>query len=179
MPYFRGAIRSRARYLHVPRLNAAYFGWADRVQACGDRLLVEAVNKAEDTASINVVFASGAVANVVWTFAAQHCGFPTGYMGAGLRYDLYGSEGALHLVNEMQGPALIVMSSGCSQTLTSKQIEASLPGDVPVQMNQHFIECIRNDTELIVTLEQELHIVRVVDACYPSMASGKTETVGS
>ena len=61
--------------------------------------------------------------------------------------------------------------------MSHAEIEQSLPAAVPAKMNAHFVDCLLNDREPVVTAEQSLHIVKIVDACYRSLETGRREEV--
>ena len=98
--------------------------------------------------------------------------FPPGYVGAGLRYDICGTEGSLHLVNDMNNAISLITSSGV-QVLTSEDIRKNLPKDAPVDMSRHFIDCLLNDCESLVTAQDAQRAMHVIDACYESVGTGK------
>ena len=157
---------------HIIDTLRSFFGEVESVTASAGRLVIEAENKEEDTALVCLFFKSGILVELSLTFCARYSNFPPGYVGAGLRYDICGTEGSLHLVNDMNNAISLITSSGV-QVLTSEDIRKNLPKDAPVDMSRHFIDCLLNDCESLVTAQDAQRAMHVIDACYESVGTGK------
>ena len=148
----------------------------ESVSTVSERLVIEAENKEEDTALVTLSFKSGVLVELSLTFAARYNNFPPIYVGAGIRYDIYGTEGSLHLVNDKNN-SLSLITGDKREILNSQDVLDTLPSDVPTDMNRHFIDCILNNTEPIVTVHDARQVMRIIDACYESVRTGKKVSV--
>ena len=148
---------------HVIDTLCSFFGRAESVQAFAERGVITCPGKAEDTACLTLRFAGGVLANIALTFVARQNLFPTGYGGAGLRYDIYGVGGSLHMVNERGDPVRLVRHG---------QHEA-IAQPPALNMMEHFAECLESGAEPLVTAEDGLHVMEVIDACYESIRTGQ------
>jgi len=149
-----------------------FFGEVESVLTAAKRLAIEAENKEEDTALITISFKSGVLVELSLTFAARYNDFPPGYVGAGIRYDIYGTEGSLHLVNDESKTISLITASG-RQVYTAGDVLKSLPDGFPTDMNRHFIDCLLNNTEPVLTVQEARQVMRIIDACYESVRTGK------
>jgi predicted dehydrogenase len=140
------------------------FGKVDEISATAGRLVVEANNKEEDSAQINIRFTNGVLVNCALTFAAVYNGFPDGYMGFGVRYDINATSGALHAV---VGRELVVMRGREQERLASRELPRSS------NMDSDFIGAILGEAEPLVTGDDGLYVMRMVDACYKSIAEAR------
>ncbi len=135
------------------------FGEVASVFCAGGRLVIEAQNKAEDTAEIILVFKNGVVANCSLTFAARYNAFPRGYAGFGVRLDVNATGGSIHTT----------LREGV--TVVDRNRVARLeegPWAEPVSMDKDFIDAILGEYEPRVTGRDGLYVMRLVDACYKS-----------
>lgn len=148
---------------HMIDLLGASLGTAVSVEATVGRLVVEAANKAEDTALLNIHYLNGAVASLTLTFAARYSVYPEKYVGAGLRTEIFGTEGSLSCGN---GEPQFILVNGRDGRRTFRA--ADLPGGLPVNPVVHFVSCLRNGTDPIVTMEDGRETVRMAQAAYRS-----------
>ena len=148
---------------HMIDLLGAAFGAAVSVEATVGRLVVEAENKAEDTALLNIHYQSGVVASLSLTFAARYSVYPEQYGGAGLRTEVFGTAGSLSCGNGTPPFVLVNERDG------RRSFQASeLAGDEPVSPVVHFVACLREGREPIVTMEDGRETVRLAQAAYRS-----------
>ena len=145
-----------------------FFGRVESVNAYGARLAIEAKNKEEDTALISFQFKTGIMANLALTFAAKYNNFPRNYSGTGIRYDIYGTKGSLHIISDKECPLTLIQKEKY-QKFTMDDI---FP-DFSIDMDSHFIDCFLRDKEPLVTPEEGREVMRVIDACYKSMKEGR------
>jgi len=158
---------------HILDTLISFLGPVESVQAIGKRLVVTAQNKEEDTATISLAFVGGAVANLALTFGASFCGFPEGYQGAGIRYDIFGTQGALHLVNEEHGPVLELVTAEGRMCMTGEMVKQNLPPDTPLNIDEHFVHCLLDRVAPVVTARDGRAVMRVIDGCYESIRTGR------
>jgi predicted dehydrogenase len=159
---------------HMIDTLISFFGDIESVSATAERLIVKAENKEEDTAVISFVFKNNAIADLGLTFAAQHSYFPAGYIGAGIRYDIFGTAGSLHLINGNRFPVSLVKGTKIERWESSE-----LAAKYPLEMNRHFIECLLDGKDPLVTAEDGLKVMRVIDACYESVRTGKKISINA
>lgn len=157
---------------HMIDTLCSFFGDVESVQATAGRLLVKAENKEEDTALIILKFASNVLVELSLTFVAEYNGFPPSYMGAGFRYDLYGEKGSIHLVNQADTALTLVTESG-RQVSSAQEVSQNLGSDAKLNMHRHFVDCIMNDAEPVITTRDARQAMRVIDACYESAKTGE------
>ena len=153
---------------HMIDTLMSFFGEIENVLAFSQRLVVQAENKEEDTAIMSFTFKGGVLADLGLTFAAQHNYFPAGYIGAGVRYDIYGTEGSIHLINGNPFPINVVKGRKIERWTSDE-----LAHRYPTNMNSHFIDCLINNKEPLVTAEDGIRVMQVIDACYESVKTGK------
>lgn len=145
-----------------------FFGQIESVSTYGGRLAIKTENKEEDTALISFQFKAGIIANVALTFAAKYNSFPKNYRGAGIRYDIYGTKGSLHITNDKKCPLTLIKKEKYEE-FTMDDI---FP-DFSIDMDSHFIDCLLRNKESLVTPEEEREVMRIIDACYKSMEEGR------
>ncbi|MBI2843791.1 MAG: Gfo/Idh/MocA family oxidoreductase [Armatimonadetes bacterium] len=153
---------------HMIDLLRWWFGDIASVSARCGRLGITAVNKEEDTAAISLEFRNGALAELSLTFAARHSAWPQGYIGAAIRTEIYGVDGSIKVGND--GPALQFVS-GSSELVSLEQNEIST--GMPASLQEHFADCIRGDAQPIVTVEDGLAALEIVEAAYRSAREGR------
>ena len=149
---------------HVIDTLCSFFGRVESVQAFAERGVITCPTKAEDTACLTLRLTGGVLANIALTFVARQNLFPAGYGGAGLRYDIYGVGGSLHMVNERGDPVTLVRN-GRHETI---------PQPPALNMMEHFAQCLESGAEPLVTAQDGLHVMEVIDACYESIRTGRT-----
>lgn len=145
-----------------------FFGRIETVNAYGGKLAIKAKNKEEDTALISLQFKTGIIANIALTFAAKYNSFPNNYCGAGIRNDIYGTKGSLHITNDRETP-LTLINKEKYQSFTTDDMSTGFS----IDMDSHFIDCLLWDKEPLITVEEERDVMSVIDACYQSMKEGR------
>lgn len=157
---------------HMIDLLRWWLGEAAAVTARCGRLAIGAANKEEDTAALAIEFESGALADLSLTFAARHSAWPRGYVGAAIRTEIFGLGGALRVGND--SPALQLRSSdGSVSCFEAEEISTGMPSS----LQAHFAQCIRGQAQPIVTAEDGLAALEIVEASYQSAQSGRRVTV--
>jgi len=150
--------------VHMINQLVAMFGKAKSVIAMCDRLVVEAENKAEDTAEIVISFENGCMATVLVTFAARQCAWPAWFCGAAHRVEVYGTTGSIGTSNDLPNYQSLI-ADGTREELNNDQI--------PIDMSFYFLKCIVNGTESIITTEDARETVAIVEAAYKSAEEGR------
>ena len=159
---------------HVFDTVINWLGEVKFVSATGKRLLVPTDNKEEDTGIVLLEFDSGVIAEVTLTFSARYCGFPQEYRGAGVRCDVYGEKGALHLSLGDDFPLVVVDKHG-RRGLRRTEMER----EYGLDMDEHFVECIRRNREPLVTAWDGRQVLAVIDAAYESIRTGRRIELGA
>jgi len=157
---------------HMIDALQTFFGEVENVFAAGERLVTDAENKEEDTALITLRFKNSVLAELSLTFAARYCGFPSNYQGVGLRFDIFGTEGSLHFTDADDNHLSLASKTG-TKIIALKDGHTQLTGDVTLDMNRHFIDCIRNDSEPSIKPHEAREVMRTIDACYKSIKTGE------
>lgn len=146
---------------HMIDLLRWWLGDVTAVTARCARLAISATNKEEDTAFVTLEFADGAMADLSLTFGAQYSTWPAGFCGAAIRTEIIGPGGALRAGND--DIALEAVSEGRSAFR-----RAEIRPKMPTSMHAHFAHCIRTGEEPLVTLEDGVAALEVVEAAYLS-----------
>ena len=153
---------------HMIDLLRWWLGDAVAVTARCARLLVTADNKEEDTAALTIEFAGGALAELSLTFSARYSAWPSGYLGAAIRNEIYASDGSIRVGGDE--PVVTVVGKNTPRTtLDDSQITTGMPSS----LQAHFADCIRGNAEPIVTVQDGVAALEVVDAAYRSAQTGK------
>jgi predicted dehydrogenase len=151
---------------HMLDILRWFLGEVEAVTAVCKRLVVTAP-KAEDCASAILEFEGGALAELTVTFAARYSPWPKDYGGAAIHSEVLGTKGAIYTDIDPRSQ-LILVSEGKRVELPQDELETGLPSNV----SAHFVDCILNDKQPIVTAEDGLEALRIALACYESAKHG-------
>lgn len=146
----------------------SWFGDVNAVTASAGTLAIDAKNKAEDSASLNLEFKNGVLAGLTLTFGARYSTWPKGFCGAAIRTEILGLGGAISIGNEIPGLAL-KKETGERLEMLNSEIEK----DITDNQFAHFMDCIRNCSEPIVTAEDGRAALAVVTAAYKSIRENR------
>jgi len=155
---------------HVFDTVLSFFGRPVSVCAHCSNALAASPDKGEDTAIATLRFGSGVLCEVSLTFVARYCGFPEQYVGAGLRYDVFGENGSAHIL--MGDPCPVKWVTGKETRLFGQE---ELEQEFTDVADVHFLECILDGKEPLVTSTDGIQVMSVIDACYRSAKSGQAE----
>ncbi len=147
-----------------------FFGMPTAVMAAAKRLLVEPDNKADDNTAVilewegrmlGTISISYTVGSEPWS---EH------------RY-IYGSEGSIHLSDEVECP-IRLFKEGQSVAVEVEK-SAAHPHAVSVaKAVSHFIDCLVAGAEPMVTWELAMQATRLMDAIYESARAGRRVGLG-
>jgi len=159
---------------HVIDLMNSFLGAAKHVQALGGRFVITAPNKGEDNIFVLIEYECGAIADIQVSFTACNAGC---YREATLMIDidLYGTQGSLRYdynwdtVQARERMELLYPEKG--------RQNVDLKGNAGLNCYRHFFDCLRNDTEPMVTALDARNTSAVVEAAYESMRTGKKTAV--
>jgi len=149
--------------IHIIDILCSFFGAVKAVNANCKRLLTDIEGKAEDTSLASLEFKNKIVAQISVTFVARYNNWPVPYVGAGVRIDLYGTKGSLHISNEPENAVTLIQNKGRKNFSQKKPYIDSI-----LEEDKHFINCLINDREPIVKAEEGRKALEVVLACYRS-----------
>ncbi|MBI2842316.1 MAG: Gfo/Idh/MocA family oxidoreductase [Armatimonadetes bacterium] len=152
--------------VHMIDILRSFFGDVSWVNAVGYQAVVKLPAKGEDTGMIQLGFDSGPVVSLVSTFVARYNGFPSDYVGAGIRHDFYGDRGSLHVSSKQ--PITL-----CDNTGQHIHEHGDAGCNTILTEDEHFIECILDGLDPIVTAVDGFEAIRVVEAAYESMKTGR------
>jgi UDP-N-acetyl-2-amino-2-deoxyglucuronate dehydrogenase len=156
---------------HVVDLLNSYFGKAKHVNAQGGRLVIETPGKGEDNVTLLVEYESGVIADLVASFTTSNVGCdqaPT----LMLSMDLSGTEGTL-----FSGYDSARLKRHLDVVKPSGRSEVDLAAVGPMNKNDHFFDCFRDQTEPMVTAIDARNATAVVEAAYQSIKSGQRTAV--
>jgi len=150
---------------HMIDIARSYFGEVKSVLAKCERLTVKAENKAEDTAVVILDFANGVVANLTVTLAIRFNLWNMPGVGCNIAEHIYGTEGSIHVTNHPQRLLTV--------TRQNKKEKFDLAPDMYEGMNEHFINCLLNNKEPLVTSGDAREALAVIMAAYESTRKGE------
>lgn len=153
---------------HMIDIMRSWFGDVEAITAAAGTLAIEAKNKAEDSAALNLEFKSGVLASLTLTFGARYNTWPEGYMGAAIRTEILGLNGAITVGNLVPNFA-VIKSNGERIEMPVSDIKS----DITSNQFEHFMDCIKNDKEPIVTAEDGRAALAVVTAAYKSLKENR------
>lgn len=136
------------------------FGKVKYVLGKGEKLLLHQKKKAEDTFLLLLFFEKKILSDLSLTFSARFSGWPRNYVGASIRYDLFGSEGSLHWRNE---DTFLWVRKGERKEFPPQELEK-----YTLSMTRDFIESLKNRKEPLVKPEEALEVMKVISAGYLS-----------
>ena len=150
--------------MHPLYLLEHFFGPPVAVTAHAPRLVVEAGNKADDTALLILEYADHVVASVAMTYAAH------GDLWQEERR-ICGTEGSLHILDDKSAP-LFLIRGGREQRIAVRPLGP--PWQLSIQRSvDHFLDCYVNGREFRVVPAQARSALRTALAAYESAREGK------
>lgn len=153
---------------HMIDLLRWWFGEVKAVTASMGTLAIDAADKAEDSALINLEFESGMLASLTLTFGARYNAWPDRYVGAALRTEILGLEGAISAGNLDPAFSLVRKDREAVRIRSSE-----LVSDFPVNEFVHFADCILGKAEPTVTAEDGRAALEIITAAYRSAREGR------
>lgn len=155
---------------HMINMLLAALGPVEYVEAVGGKALIEPEHKAEDTAIVNMKFQNGTFGSLTVTFVAQANTFPEGYCGAGIRTEIIGEKGALCAGN---GDQVFKFVENDGRVREAYKAISDVPVEYVSDPIEHFIDCLENGTEPLVTMYDGRDTLAVIEAAYQSIKEEK------
>jgi len=153
---------------HMIDLLRWWFGEARAVTATCGRLAIAADNKEEDTAVLAIEFESDVMADLSLTFGARYSTWPEDYIGAAIRTEIFGLEGSIKVANDK--PCLEIVRAGKPATVFEP---SDLATSMPTSPQAHFASCLVDGQSPIVTMDDGLAALEIVEAAYRSAREGR------
>jgi predicted dehydrogenase len=146
---------------HVIDIMNMLFGLPQEVKGVCSKSVIDVPNKSEDNAILLVKYADNMFAEISASFTIKFQNSkknPT----LGIRLEVYGTEGSIW-TEYLADPV-----AGWQTTLVSDDKKTHIPDQpfTPDNLPLHFIDCIVNGTEPIVTAEDALRVHEIVDDVY-------------
>ena len=138
------------------------FGDVGRVFAKG---LVNKSVKGKDYALVTLRFKNGVIAH-----CEGHWAYPGDFY---MELEAAGSKGVLHYDSRKSRPLILLQSRAKEEMKTVEVPENPLVESPYMRQLRRFIEAIVNDTEPFVTVEEAYEALRISDAAYESIVTGK------
>lgn len=143
---------------HATYMMLRFFGVPTAVSAVTKRLLVEPENKSDDNTGVLLEFGERLVGVIAISYTvssepwAEH------------RY-LYGTEGSIHLSDEIECPIRLFKDK------QEVPVEVEKPAEHPHAVSvtkclHHYLDCLVDDREPMVTYQLALDATRILDAIY-------------
>ena len=148
---------------HMIDIFRSWFGEVKAVTAVMGTLAIDAYSKAEDTSNLSIEFENGILASLTLTFGARYNTWPDNYIGVAIRTEILGMEGAIQ-VGTLIPDITIIDRKGEVKRLNSSEIQA----DVPVNQFTHFMDCMTNGSEPIITAKDARAALAIIMAAYKS-----------
>ena len=157
---------------HMIDTLRSFFGEVDSVQAIIRQQRIKLPGKAEDSAFVVLSFSSGVLADLSLTFAAGYNVFPKNYIGAGVRFEIVGTDGAMAILNDANCELAVVSESGRKE-YSEQEVVGCLDEGSITDMHRHVIDCLTKDVKPVVTAEDGRETMAVIDAVYASARCGR------
>jgi predicted dehydrogenase len=148
-------------------------GPVEAVGAVCTRFAVQSLNKAEDTAILDLEYMEESSAQLAITGAGKFSTWPREFTGSAMRLEIYGLEGAIRITSRTPRLTTVIKGQG------RKEIEESeISTDLPTDMYQDFLDSIRSGSEPLATTDQAREALRVILAGYKaSQMKRRVETM--
>jgi predicted dehydrogenase len=150
---------------HVLDLMNMYFGEPNQVRGVCSRAVVQATNKAEDNAIVTMAYDNGLLGEVTASFTVLGEN-SKGEATLRLRVDIFGTEGCLWAEYYSHNNLGWQVKLSTGDETIDLPVEPYEPSSLPT----HFIDCLTNNTEPIVTAEDALRVQQIVDTVYEQNA---------
>lgn len=150
---------------HLVDLMHYFFGEAIAVTATSKRLRVSDEKKADDTSTVTIEFKSGVLAEVVVTYAATSDKWSE-------KKHIYGNSGSLHVDNDAENPLCLVRDKNDPRIIHIEHDPNWWEYSVRKEI-RHFLGCIRNDREPLVSPEDARRVLETITLAYLSAREGK------
>lgn len=154
---------------HMINMLLSMFGPVDYVESINGKVLIDMDHKGEDTAMVLFKFKNGVICNLAVTFVARAYTFPVGYCGAGIRFEVVTDQAAVSAGNCI--PAYYAVDNA-GQVIERYDNGDDAPAEYADGAVCHFIDCIREGKEPIVTMYDGRDVVVAIEAAYKSAKEG-------
>ena len=156
---------------HAVYMLQHFFGKATAVTGMTRRLVVEAENKADDTSAVALEMESGALCNIVVTYSA------TGERWQEERR-LVGTEGSLLMRDDPEDEMPLVHFQGPDFTAVKVHNPPRINWYAIGKTVEHFLDCIVENKDPQITLQEARDAVATVQAAYRSDREGRRVEIG-
>ncbi|HUV04626.1 MAG TPA: Gfo/Idh/MocA family oxidoreductase [Armatimonadota bacterium] len=150
-----------------------FVGEVGAVGAVCTRFAIQPLAKAEDSCMLGIEFVEDAAAELTLTGAARYSTWPDEYTGSAMRVEVYGLDGSVQITSSQ--PRLTVITKRTRRRVTA---DSEIKTDLPTDMDRDFLDCILEDKEPLVSLDDAMHALRVILAAYKaSQMKRRVETL--
>ena len=146
---------------HLIDIMHYFFGEPVSVAAFAKRLVVTPENKGDDNALVALEFSNNVLANLTLTFSATSDNWSE-------KKDIYGTEGSLHITNEAERPLFVIKNKSVPEYIEVKGGGDNWWGYSIKKGITHFIDCIINETDPLVTPSDARKALETILLCYQS-----------
>ena len=144
---------------HMVDLTNFFFGLPISVEAMMQRSVIAAENKGEDNALLHFEYRDNLMVDLLVSFVAKTEGSNKG-PSLMLGVAVYGTEGSIYGgYRPARGWDLAIVENDQEQNL-------SLPEQEQLNLDHHFIDCILNNAEPIITMQQARDNIAIIEAAY-------------
>jgi len=151
---------------HLIDIMQYFFGEPISVTATAKRLVVQPENKGDDNAVVTLEFPNNLMANLVITYSAISNNWSE-------RKDIYGAKGSLHIINEAKKSLSIVRNKALPEYIEVKGGGKNWWSYSVKKAITHFIDCIINGKEPIVTPLDAKKALKTILLCYQASSEGR------
>jgi len=144
---------------HMVDLMLSCFGIPVAVSSLLQRSVIEAENKEEDNALIQAEYPGRLMVNLLISFTAK-TKESNKHHTLMLRMAMYGTEGSIVAdCTSANGWNLLVVEDDSEQNFDTSDIEQ-------INLDHHFVDCILNNKEPMVTVQQARNTIAIIEAAY-------------
>lgn len=160
---------------HFIDLMHYFFGQPLEIFSTTRKLVAKPDSKADDCSVVTLEFCGGLMAEVMITYAAASNSWSE-------KKDIYGTNGSIHMVNEAEKP-LSITKNQKNEVVKIEHFKDSPYKDWTsysiANCLNHFIDCIKNDKESMVTPEDAKKALQTISLAYEASRRGIRMSFGA
>ena len=149
---------------HIVDLMHYWFGEPTAVTASLKRLMAKPENKADDNAAVTLEYDDDLIANLVVSYTVENEPWSE-------KKFIYGTSGDISMISEATVPIFLVENS--SPQIVEVEHNAAWWGWSIDRALRHFVDCVTENVEPVVTAEDARATLKTILAAYRSASEGR------